>query len=220
MAKIEKWEAVENVDKTIKNFDGVMVARGDLGVEFPVKRVPLIQKKVIERAKSVGKPVVIPTQILESMSKSPIPTRADVSDITTAILDGADVLMVIGETAVGLFPIEVIRVLGRSIEQTEDTINYDEYYISHGQNRISTAQAISHAACSVDHDLGIDILVTMTHSDGTPRMTARYRPSAKIIALTPFLKFVDNYLLFGVLLPSLLIISKDRMILHLHQEKR
>lgn len=186
MAKIEKWEAVENLDKIIKDFDGVMVARGDLGVELPIERVPLIQKQVIEIAKSVGKPVVIATQILESMGKSPVPTRAEVSDIANAILDGADALMVTGETAIGLFPVDVIRVLGRVIEETEDAINYDDHYISHGKNLISTAQAISHAACSVAHDLDIDTLVTMTHSGSTARMAARYRPSAKIIALTPF----------------------------------
>ena len=186
MAKIEKWEAVENLDEIVDAFDAVMVARGDLGVELPVERVPLIQKNVIEKASLAGKPVVIATQILESMTVNPVPTRAEVSDIANAILDGADALMVTGETAIGTFPQKVIQVLDRVIEETEDAINYDEYYISRAQNLLSTAQAISHAACSVAHDLDINVVMTMTHSGSTARMIARYRPLAKIFALTPF----------------------------------
>tara|TARA_Y100000590_G_scaffold469742_1_gene659454 strand:+ start:15865 stop:17274 length:1410 start_codon:yes stop_codon:yes gene_type:complete len=186
MAKIEKWEAVENLDEIVDAFDAVMVARGDLGVELPVEQVPLIQKNVIEKASLAGKPVVIATQILESMTVNPVPTRAEVSDIANAILDGADALMVTGETAIGAFPQKVIQVLDRVIEETEDAINYDEYYNSRGQNLLSTAQAISHAACSVAHDLNINVLVTMTHSGSTARMVSRYRPAARIIAMTPF----------------------------------
>ena len=117
------------MDEIVDAFDAVMVARGDLGVELPVERVPLIQKNVIEKASLAGKPVVIATQILESMTVNPVPTRAEVSDIANAILDGADALMVTGETAIGAFPQKVIQVLDRVIEETEDAINYDEYYI-------------------------------------------------------------------------------------------
>ena len=162
MAKIEKWEAVENLDEIIEAFDAVMVARGDLGVELPVERVPMIQKSVIDKASQAGKPVVIATQILDSMTERSVPTRAEVSDIANAILDGADGLMVTGETAVGVYPQEVIRVLSRVIEETEATIDYEKYYTTRGQNLLSTAQAISHAACSVACDLDINTLVTMT----------------------------------------------------------
>ncbi len=186
MAKIEKWEAVENLDEIIETFDAVMVARGDLGVELPVERVPLIQKSVIDKASQAGKPVVIATQILDSMTERPVPTRAEVSDIANAILDGADGLMVTGETAMGVYPQEVIKVLSRVIEETEAAIDYEKYYTARGQNLLSTAQAISHAACSVACDLDVNTLVTMTHSGSTARMTARYRPAARIIAMTPF----------------------------------
>jgi pyruvate kinase len=185
MAKIEKWEAVENLDSIINTFDAVMVARGDLGVELPLERVPLIQKDVIKKASQTGKPVVIATQILDSMTERPVPTRAEVSDIANAILDGADTLMVTGETAAGKHPEKVIKVLNRVIKETEFSINYEEFYIEPDSENINTARAISHAACSVVHDQGIKILVTMTHSGSTARMAARYRPAARIIAMTP-----------------------------------
>ena len=185
MAKIEKWEAVQNMDGIIDAFDAVMVARGDLGVELPLERVPLIQKEVIEKSNKAGKPVVIATQILDSMTKRPVPTRAEVSDIANAILDGADALMVTGETAMGEFPEKVIEVLNRVIEETESAINYQDHYIARGKRHLNTAQAISHAACSVAYDQNIKILITMTHSGSTARMVSRYRPAAQIIAMTP-----------------------------------
>ena len=185
MAKIEKWEAVNKIDGIIDAFDAVMVARGDLGVELPLERVPLIQKEVIDKARKAGKPVIIATQILDSMTDRPIPTRAEVSDIANAILDGADALMVTGETAMGKFPEKVIKVLTRVIEETESSINYQDYYIARGNKHLNTAQAISHAACSVAYDQNIKILITMTHSGSTARMVSRYRPAAQIIAMTP-----------------------------------
>ena len=185
MAKIEKWDAVQNLDGIIDAFDAVMVARGDLGVELPLERVPLIQKEVIDKATQAGKPVIIATQILDSMTDRPIPTRAEVSDIANAILDGADALMVTGETAMGKFPEKVIQVLTRVIEETEAAINYQDFYIARGKKNLNTAQAISHAACSVAYDQDIKILITMTHSGSTARMVSRYRPAARIIAMTP-----------------------------------
>ena len=186
MAKIEKWEAIDNLGEIIRKFDAVMVARGDLGVELPIEQVPLIQKKVTEKANQLGKPVIIATQILESMTKNQIPTRAEISDIANAIFDGADALMVTGETAIGNFPQYVVKVLSKAIIETESDIAYKNYYLSKSQNLLSTSQAISHAACSVAHDLNIKNLVTMTHSGSTAIMTARYRPIPRIIALTPF----------------------------------
>lgn len=186
MGKIEKWEAVQNLDGIIDAFDAVMVARGDLGVETPIEKVPLIQKDVIEKANQAGKPVVIATQILDSMIDRPVPTRAEVSDIANAILDGADSLMVTGETAVGKHPKKVIRVLSRVVEETELSIDYQEYSNRSINKKLSTANAIGHAACSVSRDQDIGTLVTMTHSGSTARMAARYRPAAKIFAMTPF----------------------------------
>ena len=186
LAKIEKWEAVKNMSEIIDIFDAVMVARGDLGVELPLEQVPGIQKKVIKKAIKAGKPVVLATQILDSMTQRPVPTRAEVSDIANAILDGADALMVTGETAVGKHPIKVIKVLRRVIIESESSINYKTFIKDISKKKLNTAQAISHAACSVAVKQGIKKIITMTHSGSTARMVSRYRPSAKIIAMTPF----------------------------------
>tara|TARA_X000001036_G_scaffold434377_1_gene473641 strand:- start:295 stop:1698 length:1404 start_codon:yes stop_codon:yes gene_type:complete len=186
LAKIEKWEAVKNMNEIIDVFDAVMVARGDLGVELPLEQVPTIQKKVIRKAIKAGKPVVIATQILDSMTERPVPTRAEVSDIANAILDGTDALMVTGETAVGQHPKKVIKVLARVIEETESNINYKTFIKEISKKKLNTAQAISHAACSVAIKQRINKIITMTHSGSTARMVSRYRPGAKIIAMTPF----------------------------------
>ena len=186
LAKIEKWEAVKNMNDIIDVFDAVMVARGDLGVELPLEQVPGIQKKVIKKAIKAGKPVVLATQILDSMIKRPVPTRAEVSDIANAILDGADALMVTGETAVGKHPVKVIKVLSRVIAESENSINYKTFIKDISKKKLNTAQSISHAACSVAVKQGIKKIITMTHSGSTARMVSRYRPSAKIIAMTPF----------------------------------
>ena len=163
-----------------------MVARGDLGVELPLERVPTIQKSVIEIANDLGKPVIIATQILDSMINRTTPTRAEVSDIANAIIDGADSLMVTGETAVGKHPQKVIKVLKRVIEETELSASNKQTNSEPAQKKISTAKAISHAACTVARVQKIDILVTMTHSGSTARMVARHRPNTRIIAMTPF----------------------------------
>ena len=186
MAKIEKWEAVENLELIIKTFDAVMVARGDLGVELPIEKVPLIQKEVIQKSRYLGKPVVIATQILDSMIERPVPTRAEVSDIANAILDGADALLVTGETAIGAFPKKVIKVLKKVISETESSINYKSYKTHQNQQFSGIAQAISHAACSVAYDLNIDSIITMTHTGSTARKISCYRPDGMIIAMTPF----------------------------------
>ena len=186
MAKIEKWEAVNNAKKIINSFDAVMVARGDLGVEVPSEKVPLIQKKIIEKAREAGKPVVIATQLLASMIERPVPTRAEISDIANSIFDGADALMVTGETAIGKHPKRVIKVLLRVIKETESSINYKNYFKYKRRKILNTARAISHAACSVAHDQRIETIVTMTHTGSTARMVSRYRPKSRIVAMTPF----------------------------------
>ena len=187
MAKIEKWEAVDNLDDIISAFDGVMVARGDLGVELPLERVPVIQKEIIKKAKHYGKPVVIATQMLDSMIKNPFPTRAEVSDIANSIIDGADALMVTGETAMGNYPGKVISMLSKVIHETEMSLDYDNK--NNNQDIIdSTAEAISHAACSMANNLKIKNIVTMTQSGGTSRMVASFRPAANIYAMTTLIE--------------------------------
>ena len=184
IAKIEKWEALDNLDKIIDTFDGVMVARGDLGVEIPQEQVPLIQKKIISAANKAGKPVIIATQLLETMIKSPTPTRAEISDIANAIFDGADALLVTGETAIGKFPQKVIEVLNKVIIETERTIDFNNMLQPIGHEHY-TADAISHATCQIANDMNIGVILSLTHSGSTARMIARYKPSADIIALTP-----------------------------------
>jgi len=184
IAKIEKWEALDHLDKIIDTFDGVMVARGDLGVEIPQEQVPLIQKKIIKMANKAGKPVIIATQLLETMVESPTPTRAEISDIANAIFDGTDALLVTGETAVGKFPDKVIEVLKKVIIETEKTVDFNSILQPIGHEH-HTADAISHATCQIANDMNINIILSLTHSGSTARMIARYKPSANIIALTP-----------------------------------
>jgi pyruvate kinase len=187
MAKVEKWEAVQNLDDIINVFDGVMVARGDLGVELPLERVPVIQKDIIKKAGLSGKPVIIATQMLDSMIKKPIPTRAEVSDIANSIIDGADALLVTGETAVGDYPKEVISMLSKVIQETEKSISYNNKMIAH-DTIVSTAGAISHAACTMAKDLSLNTIVTMTQSGSTARMVSSFRPSANIYAMTTIIE--------------------------------
>ena len=197
MAKIEKWEALNDIGAIIESFDAVMVARGDLGVEIPAEQVPLAQKRVIDVAGTFGKPVAIATQMLESMIDRQTPTRAEVSDIANSIFDGVDAILVTGETAIGKYPIDVISILKRVIQQTEKAT--DVHRTPHPEEVSTTADAISHAVCEIALDLDIDVIMTMTHSGSTARMIARYRPLAKVFALTPFDHIVRQlHIVWGV----------------------
>tara|TARA_B110000008_G_scaffold278801_1_gene323676 strand:+ start:4955 stop:6355 length:1401 start_codon:yes stop_codon:yes gene_type:complete len=197
MAKIEKWEALEDLVNITNRFDGLMVARGDLGVEIPSGKVPAAQKEIISLASANGKPVVIATQLLESMIDSHTPTRAEVSDISNSVFDGVDSLMVTGETAMGKYPIEVIKTLNQVISETEGSNIANSNKLP---NRISkNADAISHAVCQIAEDLKIKVIMTMTHSGSTARMISSYRPQSSIYALTPFSKIIRQLqLVWGV----------------------
>ena len=197
MAKIEKWEALEDLQNITEAFDGIMVARGDLGVEIPSGQVPLAQKEIIELAGANGKPVVIATQLLESMIESPTPTRAEVSDIANAIFDRVDCLMVTGETAMGKYPVEVVKTLNQVINESEVSNNEPKNPLPEVITK--TADAISHAVCQIAEDLEIKVIMTMTHSGSTARMISRYRPNTAIYALTPFNHIVRQLqLVWGV----------------------
>ena len=198
MAKIEKWESLENLEEITNAFDGIMVARGDLGVETPASKVPLAQKKIVDLASTMGKPVVIATQLLESMIDSKTPTRAEVSDIANAIFDGVDALLVTGETAIGKYPVDVIKILKQVIFETESATKFSDYLLSEKLNK--TSDAISHAVCEIATNLNISIIMTMTHSGSTARMISKYRPKATIFALTPFNEIVRQLqLIWGVI---------------------
>jgi pyruvate kinase len=183
IAKIETPEALECIDEIIAVADGLMIARGDLAIEIPAEEVPIAQKLLISKCNTVGKPVITATQMLESMIKSPVPTRAEVSDIANAIIDGTDAIMLSEETTLGTYPVEAVTMMtrvARRIEKevyTRDTIaEYDE---SHG-----VTDVVSQSAVRAAHNVGAPMIVALTRSGKTARMIARYRPAEAVLVLT------------------------------------
>ena len=186
IAKIEKHEAVDNIDEIIAEADGIMVARGDLGVEIPLKRVPLVQKEIISRCNRVGKPVIVATQMLQSMVHSPYPTRAEVSDVANAILDSADAVMLSGETAIGKYPEEATLMMRQIAIETEMALPYHRILAEKAETVVpQTDDAISYAACHIAEQLGAAGIIAYTTSGSTAQRVAKYRPKAPILAITP-----------------------------------
>ncbi|MCW2847845.1 MAG: pyk [Marmoricola sp.] len=183
IAKIEKPQAIDNLDEIIKAFDGFMVARGDLGVECPLEDVPFLQKRVVEKARRNAKPVIVATQMLESMISSPAPTRAEASDVANAVLDGADAVMLSGETSVGEYPIETVRTMARIISSTEDHELHHMAAID-WQPR-TRGGVIAKAAAEVAERIGAKYLVAFTQSGDSARRMARYRGAIPVLAFTP-----------------------------------
>ena len=183
IAKIEKPQAIDNLDEIIKAFDGFMVARGDLGVECPLEDVPFLQKRVVEKARRNAKPVIVATQMLESMITNPAPTRAEASDVANAVLDGADAVMLSGETSVGEYPIETVRTMARIISSTEDHALASMAAID-WQPR-TTGGVIAKAAAEVADRVGAKYLVAFTQSGDSARRLARYRGAVPVLAFTP-----------------------------------
>jgi pyruvate kinase len=181
IAKIETREAVENIDEIIAASDGVMVARGDLGVELPMEEVPLIQKEIVRKSNYAGVPVIIATQMLKSMTENPRPTRAEVADVANAILDGADALMLSEETAVGRYPAEAVRVMstvaGR-IERSPDV--YHKYH----EDSTSVTEAIGESACQIAERIAAAAIIPSTTSGSTAKLVAKFRPRIPIVAVT------------------------------------
>ena len=181
LAKIEKPQALKHLDAIIRAFDGVMVARGDLGVEIPPEEVPVWQKVIVRKANAAGKPVIIATQMLESMMNSPRPNRAEASDVANAVLDGTDAVMLSGETSVGNYPLEAVSVMVRIIQQAESTItNWARPTVG----RVNHARAVSRAAWSLADSLDVRSIVVLTRSGRTARLVSADRPDDPIIALT------------------------------------
>ncbi len=183
IAKIEKPQAVENLPEIVKAFDGIMVARGDLGVEMPLEQVPLVQKEAIEMARRAAKPVIVATQVMDSMIKNPRPTRAEASDCANAILDGADAVMLSGETSVGAFPIQSVRTMARIIENTEE--NGLDRIAPLGDFLADQSGVICSAAASLAEVLNARYLVTFTLSGATARQMSRLRSPIPQISFTP-----------------------------------
>ncbi|MGE5370902.1 MAG: pyruvate kinase [Solirubrobacterales bacterium] len=186
IAKIECQEAVHNLDQIIKVADAIMVARGDLGVEIPTEEVPLVQKRIVEKCNSAGKPVIIATQMLESMIKSPRPTRAEASDVANGIFDGADAIMLSGETAAGQFPREAVETMARIALRAEEVLPFEQMLKrKRFQGSLFPTDAIGYATCALATDLDASAIITATQSGSTARMVAKYRPRSIILATTP-----------------------------------
>lgn len=185
IAKIENSDGVNNIDEILAAADGVMVARGDMGVEIPFEQIPAIQKEIIHKAYNAGKQVITATQMLESMIKNPRPTRAEITDVANAIYDGTSAIMLSGETAAGAFPIEAVKTMALIAETTEKDIDYAHRFIKRdATENPSVTDAISHATVTTAHDLNAAAIVTVTKGGGTARMISKYRPSCPIIGLT------------------------------------
>ncbi len=185
ISKIENQEGVDNIDEIIAASDGIMVARGDLGVEIETEVMPLVQKLLISKANLAGKPVITATQMLDSMMRNPRPTRAEVTDVANAILDGSSSIMLSGETAAGKYPVDAVKTMYKIALKTEESLNYAELLkLKTGRSEITTTNAISKSSCYTAQDLGATAIITATSSGHTAKAVSKFRPKAPIIAVT------------------------------------
>ncbi|MBI5184043.1 MAG: pyruvate kinase [Nitrospinae bacterium] len=223
IAKLEKPQAIESLDEILKEGDGVMIARGDLGVEISPEHVPIIQKEVIRRANEVKKPVITATQMLESMIQHPIPTRAEASDVANAIFDGTDAVMLSGETAVGKYPIESVEMMARIIDTAESSIIHKRGYKGYELDKeLSFPEAVSNAAANTAYKIGAKAIVAFTQSGSTALLISKDRPVVPIIAFTPNEEIKRRLCLYWGVIPKImepientdeLIAQVDRLLL-------
>ncbi|WP_350342737.1 pyruvate kinase [Proteinivorax tanatarense] len=207
IAKIENQEGVDNLDEILNVVDGLMVARGDLGVEIPAEEVPLAQKTMIEKCNKVGKPVITATQMLDSMIRNPRPTRAESSDVANAIFDGTDAIMLSGETAAGSYPEESVLTMAKIAQRSEEATRFEEIQGKRGltpENVVT--DSISYATCNTAKQLEASAVITATQSGYTARMVSKYRPDCPIVAVTPNSKVVRKLLLSWGVCP---VLGKD-----------
>src|SRR5699024_7516958 len=185
ISKIENQEGIENFEQILAASYGIMVARGDLGVEIPAEDVPLVQKSLIKQCNTVGKPVITATQMLDSMQWDPRPTRAEASDVANAILDGTDAIMLSGETAAGEFPVESVRTMSRIAKKTESALDHMTLLRDRSESvEMTITDAISQSVTHTAANLGVSGIITPTQSGHSARMVAKYRPEAPIVAIT------------------------------------
>jgi len=221
IAKIEKPEAVADIDAIMREADGIMIARGDLGIEIPAGEIPIVQKKIILKAIEIGKPVITATQMLESMINNPTPTRAEISDVGNAILDGTDAVMLSGETASGAYPIRAVQAMDKIITKIEtEVFNPSEYwfdYVYRGEiDRIkkrrgcnSYTDSIGYSACKIALDIGAKCIVAATISGSTAMMIARNRPQTPVVAISPNKKVLNQLALVWGVKPLHVSFSED-----------
>jgi len=185
IAKIENAEGVSNIDDILRVSDGIMIARGDMGVEIPFEEVPVLQKKLIKKGYNCGKLVITATQMLDSMMKNPRPTRAEATDVANAIYDGTSAIMLSGETAAGAYPIESVKTMSLIAKRAENDIDYQKrFYRRDNISAPDVTNAISHATVTTAYDLGAAAIITVTQSGQTARMISKYRPEMQIIGCT------------------------------------
>ncbi|RUM61896.1 MAG: pyruvate kinase [Persephonella sp.] len=200
-AKIEKHEAIENIDEIIEAADGIMVARGDLGVEIDIEKVPIIQKEIIKKCNKSGKPVITATQMLTSMLSSPRPTRAEVSDIANAVLDGTDAVMLSDETTVGKYPIEAVKVMRKTILEAEKVYNYHKDYDVVGDKTLS----IAYSGSELSEKINASAIAVFTKSGKTARNVSKFRPKSPILAITHDLRTLRRLNIVWGVIPYMVI---------------
>jgi pyruvate kinase len=211
ISKIENMQGIDNLDDILEVSDGIMVARGDMGVEIPMEEVPILQKKMIKKALAAGKIVITATQMLDSMMKNPRPTRAETTDVANAIYDGTSAIMLSGESAAGAYPIESVKTMSRIALRTEQDIGYDARLRKRNHNWENNEEintAISHACCTTAMDLNAKAIITVTMSGATAAIISKYQPGRIIIGCTvDETVYRQMSLLFGVV--PLLIAKED-----------
>lgn len=186
IAKVENAEGIENIDEIIRAADGVMVARGDLGVEIPAEEVPYLQKMIIQKCNDAYKPVITATQMLDSMMRNPRPTRAEVTDVANAVYDGTDAVMLSGETAAGKYPIEALQMMVHIVESTEKHLDYDTFLKrAEGHKMRNASSALSYAAVTTADNLAAKCIITPTVSGATARVVSKFKPRMDIIGVSP-----------------------------------
>ncbi len=204
VAKIEKPEAIEDIEAVVEEADAVMVARGDLGVEMSLVEIPFLQKKIIDVCARHGKPVITATQMLESMTYNPTPTRAEVTDVANAVIDGTDAVMLSGESAVGRYPVETVEIMRRIVEATETALPYEDWLMERRQWVDSgLVEAVCYAACELALQTGASAIVAPTESGFTAQMVSRFRPRQTILAPTTDERILRRLSLFWGVYPRL-----------------
>ena len=203
IAKIENAEGIENLDAIIEASDGIMVARGDMGVEIPAEKVPYIQKTIIRKCNEACKPVITATQMLDSMIRNPRPTRAEVTDVANAVYDGTDAVMLSGETAMGKYPVEALKMMAQIVEASEGHLDYGAYRMRKvsTENAHNISNAVCYASVATAHDLGAKVIVAPSISGFTTRMLSKWRPNTMIIGMSPSACAVRQMQIYWGVLP-------------------
>jgi pyruvate kinase len=212
IAKIESFQALNDIDNIIKVSDGIMIARGDLGVQIPIENIPNVQKMIIKKCNIAGKPVITATQMLESMTKNPKPTRAEATDVANAILDGTDAIMLSGETASGKYPLKAIETMDKISRKTEQTLKHSRiasWVEEDEEYKINITDSLSKSVCNTAKDLGAAGIITCTSTGNTAKQISRHRPIIPIYAVTPNVNEYKKLVLVWGVTPILIDYPKD-----------